>query len=117
MTPQEKQVFGKLFTKTELGTHKVDLAAIDDINKILDGALSKQRSLIAQGLKISEGLLSLTSDYQKALSLSIDAANKAKDLGIPEAERLFRVRGDEAKDFGNIVGKVSNQIESALRSI
>jgi hypothetical protein len=117
MTPQEKQVFGKLFTKTELGTHKVDLAAIDDINKILDGALSKQRSLIAQGLKISEGLLSLTSDYQKALSLSIDAANKAKDLGIPEAERLFRVRGEEAKDFGSIVGKVSNQIDSALRSI
>ena len=50
MTPQEKNVFGKLFTKTELGTHKIDLAAIDDINKILDGALAKQRSLIAQGI-------------------------------------------------------------------
>ena len=117
MTPQEKSVFSKLFTKTELGSQKIELAAIDDIEKILDSALVKQRSLIAQGLKISEGLLSLTADYQKALSMSIDAANKAKDLGIPDAEKLFRVRAEEAKDFGGIVGKVSNQLKDALHSI
>jgi len=111
-----KRVMNSLF-KTELATQKVELAVIDDINKLLDGALGKQRSLIAQGLKISEGLLSLTSDYQKALSLSIDSANKAKDLGIPEAEKMFRVRAEEAKDFLSVVGKVSNQIDSALRSI
>ena len=93
------------------------MAAIDDIEKILDGALAKQRSLIAQGLKISEGLLSLTADYQKALSMSIASANKAKDLGIADAEKMFRGRAEEAKDFGGIVGKVSNQIDSALRSI
>ena len=113
---EQKTVFNKLF-KADLASQKVDLAAIDDIEKILDGALAKQRSLIAQGLKISEGLLSLTSDYQKALSMSIDSANKAKDLGIADAEKMFRVRAEEAKDFGGIVGKVSNQIESALRSI
>jgi hypothetical protein len=111
-----KRVMNTLF-KTELATQKVELAVIDDITKLLDGALGKQRSLIAQGLKISEGLLSLTADYQKALSLSIDSANKAKDLGIPEAEKLFRVRAEEAKDFLGIVGKVSNQIDNALRSI
>jgi len=111
-----KTVYSKLF-KTELASQKVELAAIDDIEKILDGALAKQRSLIAQGLKISEGLLALTADYQKALSMSIDSANKAKDLGIADAEKMFRVRAEEAKDFGGIVGKVSNQIESALRSI
>lgn len=103
--------------KADLASQKVEMAAIDDIEKILDGALAKQRSLIAQGLKISEGLLSLTADYQKALSMSIDSANKAKDLGIADAEKMFRVRAEEAKDFGGIVGKVSNQIDSALRSI
>lgn len=113
---EQKTVFNKLF-KTDLASQKVEMAAIDDIEKILDGALAKQRSLIAQGLKISEGLLSLTADYQKALSMSIDSANKAKDLGIADAEKMFRVRAEEAKDFGGIVGKVSNQIESALRSI
>lgn len=113
---EQKTVFNKLF-KADLASQKVEMAAIDDIEKILDGALAKQRSLIAQGLKISEGLLSLTADYQKALSMSIDSANKAKDLGIADAEKMFRVRAEEAKDFGGIVGKVSNQIESALRSI
>lgn len=113
---EQKTVFNKLF-KADLASQKVEMAAIDDIEKILDGALAKQRSLIAQGLKISEGLLSLTTDYQKALSMSIDSANKAKDLGIADAEKMFRVRAEEAKDFGGIVGKVSNQIDSALRSI
>ena len=112
-------VFKKLdsIDKVNLTSQKVELALIDDIEKILDTNLAKQRQLITQGLKISDDLLALTADYQKALSLSIDAANKAKELGIPDAEKLFRVRGEEAKDFLNIVGKVSQQIASSLRSI
>ena len=31
MTPQEKNVFGKLFTKTELGKHEIELGLLDDI--------------------------------------------------------------------------------------
>ena len=103
--------------QVNLSEINVQLSLVDDINKILDGALGKQRNLITQGLKISEQLLALTVDYQKALSISIDAANKAKDLGISDAEKLFRVRAEEARDFGEIVGKVSVQIETALRSI
>ena len=103
--------------QVNLSEINVELALVDDINKILDGALGKQRNLITQGLKISEQLLALTVDYQKALSISIDAANKAKDLGISDAEKMFRVRAEEARDFGEIVGKVSVQIETALRSI
>ena len=113
MNPQLKKIGNKLF----LGTQKVELAAIDDIEKILDSALGKQRQLISQGLKISEQLLDLTADYNKALSMSIDAANKAKDLGIADAEKMFRVRAEEAKDYAGILGKVSNKIDSALRSI
>lgn len=113
MTPQIKKIVNKL----SLTSQKVDLASINDIEKILDGALSKQRNLIAQGLKISEQLLALTVDYNKALSMSIDSANKAKDLGISDAEKMFRSRAEEARDFSNILGKVSNQIDSALRSI
>ena len=103
--------------QVNLSEINVELALVDDINKILDSALGKQRNLITQGLKISEQLLALTVDYQKALSISIDAANKAKDLGISDAEKMFRVRAEEARDFGEIVGKVSVQIETALRSI
>ena len=103
--------------QVNLSEINVELALVDDINKILDGALGKQRNLITQGLKISEQLLALTVDYQTALSISIAAANKAKDLGISDAEKMFRVRAEEARDFGEIVGKVSVQIETALRSI
>ena len=41
MTPQEKNVFGKLFAKTELGTHKIELAKLDEIEKAKSNALSK----------------------------------------------------------------------------
>jgi hypothetical protein len=34
MTPQEKNVFGKLFAKTELRTQKVELAISDDMAKL-----------------------------------------------------------------------------------
>jgi hypothetical protein len=36
MTPQEKQVFSKLFPKTELGTHEIELTALEDIKKVYD---------------------------------------------------------------------------------
>ena len=100
-----------------LKSESVELSLINDIEKILDANLGKQRQLIAQGLKISEGLLALTVDYQKALSMAIDAANKAKELGITDAEKLFRVRGEEARDYKDIVGKVSSQIATSLRLI
>jgi septation ring formation regulator EzrA len=32
MTPQEKQVFSRLFAKTELASHKVELAVTDEIS-------------------------------------------------------------------------------------
>lgn len=34
MTPQEKNVFSKLFAKTELASHKVELAISDDMAKL-----------------------------------------------------------------------------------
>ncbi len=36
---------------------------------------------------------------------------------IDDAEKMFRVRAAEAKDFLDIVGKVSNQIAASLRLI
>ena len=35
MTPQEKNVFGKLFTKTELGSHNVKLGLLQDTEKAI----------------------------------------------------------------------------------
>lgn len=110
---KQKNVLGKMYASEV----KVELALVDDIEKILDSNLSNQRTLISQGLKISEQLSALTPEYRKAFSMAIDAANKAKELGIPDAEKLFRVRAAEAKDYADILGKVSNEIAASLRTI
>jgi hypothetical protein len=117
---EEKLMIDKikeLITKSELGSQNVNLSLADDIEKLLDGVNAKRRQLSTQGLKISEQFLALTVEYNKILSMSIDAANKAKDLGIADAEKYFRVRGAEAKDYSSVVGKVSNVIADSIRSI
>jgi hypothetical protein len=79
MTPQEKNVFGKLFAKTELASHKVDLASI----KILeDDAVRMQKGL--------DKLKSLRIEMKKTYLDAINGANtnwgtfkqKAKELGL-----------------------------------
>ena len=117
---EEKLMIDKikdLITKSELGSQNVNLGLATDIEKLLDEVNAKRRQLSTQGLKISEQFLALTVEYNKILSMSIDAANKAKDLGIADAEKLFRVRAAEAKDYSSMVGKVSNVIADSIRSI
>lgn len=65
MTPQEKNVFSKLFAKTELGTHKIDLALVDDLKKG-----------IAEGKKQEANLY---SDFKTALNSVI---GKAREIEV-----------------------------------
>jgi heterodisulfide reductase subunit A-like polyferredoxin len=65
MTPQEKKVFGKLFTKTELANHKIDLALVDDLKKG-----------IAEGKKQEANLY---SDFKTALNSVI---GKAREIEV-----------------------------------
>ncbi len=79
MTPQEKQVFSKLFTKTELGKHEIDLSSI----KILEDDDVRMK----KGL---DKLKSLRAEMKKTYLDAIDGANtnwgtfkqKAKELGL-----------------------------------
>ena len=113
----------KVFTRiakvkeVNLASQKVDLALIDDIEKILDKANSERRNLQTQALKIAEKLNNLQSDYQTAFMKAKDAENKANELGADDLRKLFGNRGDEAKDYGNQVGKAANKIESIIRQI
>jgi hypothetical protein len=96
---------------------KFEFAVLQDIEKLLDDANAKRRSLQSQGLKVSEALNNLQADYGLAFSKAIDAKNKAKDLGAPDLEKLFGARADEAKDYQNVVGKASNVISSTINAI
>jgi hypothetical protein len=79
MTPQEEKVFGKLFTKTELGKHEIDLSSI----KILEDDAVRMK-------KGEDKLKSLRAEMKKTYLDAIDGANtnygnfkqKAKELGL-----------------------------------
>ncbi len=96
---------------------KVELALIDDIEKILDKANSERRRLQKEALKIAEDFNNLQADYSVAFRKSKEAENKAKELGADDLRKLFGNRGDEAKDYQNQVGNAANKIKSIINSI
>jgi hypothetical protein len=85
MTPQEKKVFGKLFTKTELGTHKVDLSIIDDFNKLGNSYFIQSGKFETQVQKIESAIKSMQTEFislEKLVSEITTEYNKAKRLSI-----------------------------------
>ena len=78
MTPQEKNVFSKLFTKTELGSHKVDLALFDDIKKSV--LMAKElKEKIESNFALANGGLRSVADFEKFYG---SAVTKANELGV-----------------------------------
>ena len=120
MTPQEKNVFGKLFTKTELRTHSVKLGVLQDTEKAIteyfnstDTANSKIKGAIAslreaenfvkKSVEKSNVLLKLKSEIEKqAKDLGIDVNNiqSYKDLNIALSD------SKEYKSYGDKLNKV-----------
>jgi hypothetical protein len=93
MTPQEKNVFGKLFTKTELGTHEIELADFADIktqlqkaqdnhNLVLDFA-NKVFALQQEAKRVTPKAIEMLDRIQRELlSDKTSFVTKANDLGI-----------------------------------
>jgi len=79
----EKLVFSKLFPKTELGTHKVDLGIIDDAfksyNEGYDRWVNSKQNLVSKAaLEMGFAISKLNS----SIKTYDDAIAKAKDLGL-----------------------------------
>ena len=106
----------KLALEKNKETH-LQFALIDDVDKLLDGANSKRRSLTSQGLKIADQLNDIQSDYAMAFKKAKDAENKAKELGAEDLRKVFANRADEANDYQKQVGSASNKIKDVLNSI
>ena len=82
MTPQEKQVFSKLF-KTELGTHNVELGVLQDIDNVLKLAnnLKKQSEPFGKELfDLSSRIRTVLSKFQEIEKNTVDLENKSKEL-------------------------------------
>jgi hypothetical protein len=120
MTPQEKNVFGKLFTKTELASQKIELAVTDDIKKLITEAnnLKNQYNGAAtaavNNLKEAKRLAGNWRDnLSQANNLIINLTQKANELGIDIPKEVLNykeltVKG--SKDADNYV-KLINKIQ------
>ena len=120
MTPQEKNVFGKLFTKTELGTHNVELGISQDLEKLLSelkslntpvsqniDKLTNLDKLIKDEKELSKNNLNkLNSTYEKAVSLVDKLQQTSKDLGIdiPILKTANTILDGAAEDFVDLNG-------------
>lgn len=125
MTPQEKNVFSKLFTKTELGSHNVELGLIDDINKVKIEANKSEDAAVSE---ISKALGYLNSSVKlldkailnsKEVLAQIDKAKvMAKDLGIElpnNIEAPYKYYQDSIKSYDvmkNTISGFSSKINS-----
>jgi hypothetical protein len=126
MTPQEKNVFGKLFTKTELGTHKLELALIDDIDKTKIEANNSEDVAISEISKALSSLDNANKLLDKAILNSknvIDQIDKAKilakDLGIPlpnNIDSANKYYQENIKSFNTIKSNIS-AFSSKIKSI
>lgn len=125
MTPQEKNVFGKLFTKTELGTHKIELGLIDDVKKkitVIDDFSQKMdinlkkhqanKKIYDESLKV---LLDSKTQYynntKDVMSISKKMIDTAEDLGIDvKSIKEYNMMWDSIK-IGNKITDIIEELK------
>ena len=121
MTPQEKNVFGKLFTKTELGTHKIDLALIDDLTKSLNKSKASykefndsfQKFVDFRRLVILEGE-QYSKDANQMINLYENVSKQAKELGLDfnSTQIAKDVRGLIGSGDPSVITKTINSLKN-----
>jgi hypothetical protein len=81
MTPQEKNVFGKLFPKTELSSQRIELAriSVDEIKKSYEAVQTARNESTASLRKATEAATSIESS---AKSLSVKSGEFLKNYEV-----------------------------------
>ena len=83
---KEQKIINKLYEakKVELGTHKVDLALVDDIKKSVLMAKDLKEK-IESNFALANGGLRAVADFEKFYN---SAVSKANELGVPIPKEL-----------------------------
>lgn len=122
MTPQEKNVFGKLFTKTELAKHEIELADFADIktqlqkaqdnhNLVLDFA-NKVFALQQEAKRVTPKAIEMLDRIQRELlSDKTNFVTKANDLGI-DVSKL-----PQPKNYDDAIERVLSLSNNAKKAI
>jgi putative cell wall-binding protein len=93
---------------------RVELALIDDIEKLLDKGLAAKRKSEKIIRKEADNLREGSQFLADASSKAQKAVKAAKELGAKEAVTLFTVRLKEAQDFEDDMLKASNKVLTAI---
>jgi hypothetical protein len=101
MTPQEKNVFSKLF-KTELGTHKVDLASVKELEKYLSDGKNQIAEIEKQGVILTKKLGEAINERRKFQDM-VKSLKTLSYVGAKEAVDEFKIK---AKDLGVDISNV-----------
>ena len=104
----------KTALKELLSVQKVELALIDDIEKLLDKGLAAKRRNEKIIRKAADELRESSQFLADAASKAQKAVKQAKELGSKDAITLFTVRLKEAQDFEDDMLKASNKVLTAI---
>ena len=96
---------------------KVELALIDDIDKLLDNAGRTVKSADKKLISANQELLSATSPVAGARLKIGDALKMAKELGADEAIRLFNVRMEEVKYYEDMISAAHTKIDQGINEL
>jgi len=102
MTPQEKNVFGKLFAKTELASQKVELGIVDDIAKISADANALLKVLRDDKILLSnadKAIADASANADKVALTSEKNVQKSNAL-LPKIGTILDKADNAAKDLG-----------------
>ena len=116
MTPQQKQVFSKLF-KTELSTHEVNLALADDIKAEIQKYKGLKDNVDKAKNKAKDGIIAYTDSIrvayqnaQNAVGLITQLETKAKELGLGDTgfEAYKKDLAGKAAEYKKLFSSVDN---------
>lgn len=96
---------------------RVELALIDDIDKLLDNAGKTVKSADKKLISANQELLSATSPVAGARLKIGDALKMAKELGADEAIRLFNVRMEEVKYYEDMISAAHTKIDQGINEL
>ena len=102
MTPQEKQVFSKLFPKTELGTHEIALASVKELQK----SISDINGGISEVEKRGNQLASELGKAQQTKNALGDSVKSILSYG-----QFVKTQIDEFKKQANDLGLDANNVK------
>ena len=122
MTPQEKNVFGKLFTKTELSSQKIELALADDIKAEIQKYKGLKDNVDKAKNKAINGIISYSDNIRVAYQNANNAVGmidqlmaKAKELGLGDTgfESYKKDLAQKAADYK----KLFTQVDGISKSL